>query len=397
MAESNKIVLGYAREANLGVNPSGTPITTIPWVGGPGIQADKETTRSAQVRTDAQLADIKEVGQAGRADFNFELEADTYDDFLRSLIRADADWSTAVSVSGATDIAAAATGNKYTSTTTDFTAVNITAGQWIYVTGFTEAANNGWKRVSAVTDANNLAIDTAQSLTTEAAGDSITMAGQQITNGSTLHSYVLQQQYADLTNRWHRLTGARAVSASLVMPPSGIIQLSLGFAGLTKSQQSAHAGNGSANAAASKTVASEVDGFEAVYIDGAAISYDVFELGLDINLAARPRKPLGSKANTRINVGGVDVRGNIRFELDDDSWAYEAQFLAHTKFKLAFSVDMGSNERYLIELPGVQYTEAPTDIGGIDQDTDIAFSFGAEPGGSFGASSDEKTIIINRV
>ena len=122
---------------------------------------------------------------------------------MRSAIRSDSDWSTAVAISGATDISAVATGNKFQSSSTDFTAQNIARGQWIYVSGFTESANNGWFKVTEITDANNLAVSCG-TLTNEGSGDSISIAGSYIWSGSTEHSYTLQQQFTDLTNNTAR-------------------------------------------------------------------------------------------------------------------------------------------------------------------------------------------------
>lgn len=234
MADSNQIQVSYTRESTWGTTPS-SDFEAFPITGG-AMAYGVETVRSQTVRSDAQLADSKRVGISPTANYDFELAAQTYDDFMRSAVRSDADWSTSASVSAATDIAAANSGNVFTSSSTDFTASNIAKGQWIYVSGFTTAGNNGWFKVSTIA-ANSLAV-TGATLTDEAAGDSITMEGSYVWSGSTEHSYSLQQQYQDLTDRYHLMTGARLNAFSLNQTPGGIITASIAFDGKDRVQAS---------------------------------------------------------------------------------------------------------------------------------------------------------------
>ena len=148
MADSNQIQVSYTRESTWGTTPS-NDFEAFPITGG-AMAYGVETVRSQTVRSDAQLADSKRVGISPTANYDFELAARIYDDFMRSAVRSDADWSTSASVSGATDIAAVNSGNVFTSSSTDFTASNIAKGQWIYVSGFTTAGNNGWFKVSTI-------------------------------------------------------------------------------------------------------------------------------------------------------------------------------------------------------------------------------------------------------
>ncbi len=393
MADSNLLQFSFLRESTWGTTPS-SAFQAIP-VTGSSMAHGVESIRSQQKRSDAQLAELKKVGEAPTASFDFELTADAYDDFMRSAVRSDADWSTSASISGATDISAAATGNKFESSSTNFTSSNITKGQWIYVSGFTLAANNGWFKVTTVA-ASALTVSFG-TLSNEAAGDSITIAGSYICSGSTEHSYTLQQQFTDLTDRYHTMTGSRINSFSLSQTPNGIITGSAAFDGKQRAQGSSKAGNGSVTAAASKSVAAEVDGFDEVFIGGSALSIDVMELSLNIAIPNRPAKGLGNTARTRMPQGSPEITGSLMLYLDDDSWTYDTSWQAFTKQSLAFTLNMGSDERYCFELPNIAFTSEPQTSGGLDSDVMLQFGFAAEPAGSFGSSSLEKTIIITRV
>jgi len=391
MADANLFQLSYVREVTWGATPN-SAFTELPIVSG-AMTHGQETVRSATLRDDAQLADSKRVGVAPGANYSFELAARLYDTFMRDAVRASADWSTAVNVAG-TDIAADSSGNQYTSTITDLS-TNVSVGQWIYVAGFTTTGNNGWAKVTAVSTYSMTV--SGITLVDEVAGDAITIKGSQIRNGTPKGSYSLQHNYTDLTNRWHILTGARVNNFTMEQTPGGIIACTMAFDGKQRAQAAAGGGTGVVTDAANEDVVTEVDGFDQVWIDTAAISYDVYKLSLAIGVPAIPRKPLGSLYRGAIGQGALNVTGSIEFLLDDNTWAYDTKWQAFTKFMLAFSLDMQGGDRYHFELPQVAFTEEPGNIPGNDQDIILSFGFNAEPGGAFGSPAAEKTIQICRV
>jgi len=392
MADSNKQQLAYLRESAWGTTPT-SAMTIVPWVSG-SMAAGIETIRSNSLRSDAQLADSIQVGESPTGSFDFEFTADTYDDFLRSAIRSDADWSTAVNFSGSgTTTATGITGTGIES--------NASKGQWVYVAGFSTAGNNGWKKITAVAS-DTLTVSPAPAAASESG--TITVKGSYIQNGSTLHSYTFSQRFTDLTNKYHSLTGARLNSATLAATPNGIITLNVGFDGKDISQGTAWAG-GSASDATVKDVASEVTAYDAVFISAdtgtatayAAVSEDVLESTIGVSVANRPQKGLGSITRTGMQQNSVDATGSIQFYVNDNTWTYEGYLYGFTKFGLAQALNMGSDERYLIEFPKVAFTGEPGNNAGINTDLVYAFDFAAEPGGSYGSGSTEQTIVISRI
>ena len=396
MADSNQVQVSTTRETTWGTTPS-NDFLAMPITSG-SMAYGLESVRSQTVRSDAQLSDSKRVGITPTASFDFELTAQTYDDFMRSAIRSDADWSTASNVSGATDIGASSTGspveNKFTSTSTNFNTKNIAVGQWIYVSGFTNAANNGWFKVLSVS-ATGIVINSS-TLVTEASGDTINIIGQYVFGGSTEHSYSIQQQYQDLSNKYHLMTGARINSFSLSQTPNGIITGSLGFDGKNRAQTSSKAGSGNVTAAASEDVSSEVSGFGSLWINNSVVSYDIMELSLNVAIPNRPAKGLGSLERTRMPQGSPEITGTMSVYLDGTTWSLDTAFEAFTKQMMAFSLDMQNNDRYLFNLPQIVFTSEPATNPGLDGDIMLTFDFAAEPGGTHGTGGDEKTIVISR-
>jgi hypothetical protein len=78
-----------------------------------------------------------------------------------------------------TDISAAASDDSFNSTTTDLS--GLLAGNWIKVSGFTETANNGWHQLAS--DSTSTKIVTNSILTTESAGDAVSMQGYEHGSG----------------------------------------------------------------------------------------------------------------------------------------------------------------------------------------------------------------------
>lgn len=394
MAEANRFQLSCVRESTAGTTPS-SALTEVLIVDG-GQPLSPNTVRSATLRDDAQLADSKKVGEAPRASYNFELAAASYyDEWMRGAVRSDADWTTQAAVAGSSNISAEASGNRYTSGVVDLTnGGKIVKGMWIYVAGFSTAANNGWKKVTAAASG---ALTVSGGVLANESNKSATMKGSYLLNGTTKHSYSLQQWYADLTNHGHKLLGARLNQFGLQQQPNGIIRGSVAFDGMTAAQIAAKIGNGSVTDAAAKDVRTEVDGFDGLWYDYTAVTADIMGLGFQVATPNRPGKPLGQSNFTRIEQGALNASGSLSFYMEDGTWAKDTDFRAFTKFSLAFALDMGGGDRYLFEFPQVAFTEEPQQIRGVDTDIMFEFSWQGEPGGSFTGSSLEKTICVCRV
>lgn len=393
MSDSNRVEYSAIREVDLGTTPN-SALQEYKTTGG-AMPHGQDTVRSATLRSDAQQADSKRVGITPSANQPFELAAGMYyDEFMRGSIRSDNDWTTEAAVAGTLNISANASGNTYTSGAVDLTDGGlITKGVWIYVAGFVTAGNNGWKKV---TSAASGTLVVAQTLTDEG-NKSATMKVAWMTNGVEKASYSLQEYYLDLTNKGRSEVGARINTFSLSQTPSGIITGAIAFDGIQRAAITSRIGDGSVTAAPAKDVRTEVDGFETVWIDNVALTTDV--MGLDLNIATPTRrgKPLGSLPSTRIGLGAVDVTGSISMYLEDNTWTYDGSYEGFTPFSLAFSLDMGGGDRYIIELPQAHFSNEPASNPGQDSDIMLDFDFDAESGGSFGLGNLERTIFIGRV
>lgn len=86
MSDSNAVALRYVPEATYGVTPTdSSDWQALRWTS-ETFTATPETTRSAEVRTDRGISDLPKVNTTVSGGFNFELSANTYDDFFEAAL-----------------------------------------------------------------------------------------------------------------------------------------------------------------------------------------------------------------------------------------------------------------------------------------------------------------------
>lgn len=90
MADSSQVELAYALESTFGEVPTGA-FTKVRHTGG-SFGADTQTTRSDEVRSDAQRGQTVRTGWEPSAEVNMELSAQTFDDFIEAVLRDE--WQT---------------------------------------------------------------------------------------------------------------------------------------------------------------------------------------------------------------------------------------------------------------------------------------------------------------
>ena len=118
---------------------------------------------------------------------------------------------------------------------------------------------------------------------------------------------------------------------------------------------------------------------------------------MDISIPNRPAKGLGNSQRTRMPQGSPEVTGSFSVYMEDSTWGLDTAWEAFTKQGLAFSLDLQNSDRYLIEFPQCAFTNEAGDNPGLDGDVMLGLDFAAEPGGSHGGSTLEKTVVITRV
>ncbi len=366
----------------------------LPITGG-SMSESPDTVRSSQLRSDAQMADMKRTGVEPAAAFDFEMQADNMDNILRAALRNSPanTWSN-VAITAST-ISATASDKSLNDSGSGFS-TSIPKGSWIYVSGFTgDTSNNGWKQVSKTTAPTAAKIIVEQTLVDDSAGEAVTITSSEIRNGSDLTSFTLQMANLDVTDAYRLITGARITDFGLNISSQSIITGNVGFSGKRMTRPTSASGAGSVTTAADTDVMSEVTAFDGFWIGGSEITtYEMVSASLNIATTARPQTGLGNLQKVGMNLGPIDVTGSVEFYLESANYAtLQDYLLGFTSFEFAFALSDGTN-RYFFHMPQVKLTSEPGTVGGIDTDMMLSFDFAADPADIGGVT---KTIQVSRV
>jgi hypothetical protein len=321
------------------------------------------TITSNEIRSDRQISDLIQTDAEPGGDINFELSYGTYDAFLAAVLMASA-WSTTVAVA-ASDISAASSDNSFNTVGEDFTAENISVGQWLKVAGFTTAANNGFFKVVSV--AEGKLVVSGGTLVDEIAGDAITMSGSMIRNGSTKTSFVLEKKFADI-GKYLAFTGMLPATLALNLAASEILTGTIGFQGKTANAMGdASVGTGAANAATTTDVMNAVTNVATIRENGAALSGTYarsLAISLDNNL--RGKKAISALGNVGISAGQCNVTGSLEVYFEDETMYNK--YLNNTASSIDFRVVDAAGNAYIVTLPKVKFSSGDPQTPGNNED-----------------------------
>ena len=377
MSDTSRVQLAYVAESSFGVQVTGSNLQILR-ITGESLKQDVASSQSNEIRSDRQIASIRRSRITASGGINFELSYGTYDALLAAALL-DSAWGSPVTVCSSATVSAAASGNKFTGT---FTAP--TAGEWIKVSGFTNAANNGYFKVvagstSEITVSGGTLVNEAS-----ATGISITQGGS-IVNGTSLSTFNLERTYSDLSSELSLFLGMAINGLSLNVPVEGEVTGGLEFLGSSESSETASGGTG--YDAATQTEHMTALDVQNLLENQAAMSIRAFSLSLNNNL--RQRAIVGSSGVLSIGTGRCIVSGTL--EAYYASKTIYDKYLNGTATALAVSLQDPAGNGYVIDLPAVKYTAGQRVAGGPDDDVMVPLSWSAHA-----HATEDVTIRIAR-
>jgi hypothetical protein len=368
--ESNDVEVSYGKETAWGTKPA-VAFTAVRYTS-ESFGGSKSRSRPGEIRTDFQAAPAVTTQETATAGMNFALSAGTYDDFLAGLCGND--WSTTLAVGG-TDVAGTATGYS-TVTASKFTPVSV--GQWIRVAGFSNAANNGYKRVTGVTGTT---ITTAQAGAIEAAGPTVTIAGSRLTNGTAFQSFHVQKKLASALFLVY--PGTFWTSGSVSAATGQFMTGSLTGVSQVESKATTTQSTGAVVAAPVGRVNDTVSGFLGLEVNNTAITSVVDQITVNINRdGAQAQYGLGSSLAQGMLRGTVTVTGSVRvyFKTFTEYDLYKSEAYTSVSYRTVDSVGAG----YQITLPSATLMNPRITAGGPGQSVMAEFDLEGNPSPTLG-------------
>lgn len=385
-ASSNQTALRFIKETTFGVTPSSPALQELRYTG-ESINFNITNTTSNEIRSDRMTSDLVQTSADTSGDIQIELSADSYDSFLMAALGA-ADWSTLKTLSPTT-IAAASPANTYT-LAGGVDTTGIAVGQWIKISGMVNAANNGYKQVTAVNTTTDV-ITVAQDLVTESAVAATILVSQYIRNGVTYHSYTIQKDLIDASTRtYFQFKGMRVGSLSLSFATGSILTGSFSFMGLTATVSDSQIAGATIVPATTTEVLNSVGDISNIWFDGEASTASFASLSLDVNGSLRAQDAIGTLGHVGIALGRFAITGSTQIYFENK--ALYDKYLNATEFSYSFAVEDNAGNAFIFTLPRVKFSSASVVSGGLDQDTIMDASFEAIKS----AGADGYMIAIDR-
>jgi hypothetical protein len=356
VASSSMVALSYAEETNWGVTPSG-PLKELRWTG-ESLALTTTNEVSAEVRADRQVPDVVRTGVDIQGDINIELSFGAFDDLLEGALMSN--WSAPLAITG-TNISADASDNSINSASGGL--AGIIPGQWIELSGFTNAGNNGYFQATSVTA--NKVIVSGGTLVTEAAGATVGVGGSSLRNGVDPKSYTIEKAFTDI-GEYVAFTGMRVASLNLTAETGAMITGAFSFQGKIAAATGSTVGTGPVVAAPGSQVFNTVDHIQGLRIGGQAVAFDVSSHNFTIDNTLRAQKAQGSLGNIGIGLGTLNVTGAVSAYFTSRT-LYEKHLNWETS-SFSFRIVDGAGNGYVFTFPALKFTDGNPVAGGKDQD-----------------------------
>lgn len=365
--DTSDIVLSYGEESVWGTLPA-VQFDAVRLTG-ESLSESKQRARPNEIKPDGVVshAITTQVGVEGA--FNFALSAGTFDDFVAATLNST---FSAPETITQTDFVAAAAGGTITTTAGDFS--GLVADQWVSVTGFAEAGNNGYFKVVSAT--STVLTVTPNTLVDETPGTSCTVKGSTLVNGTTVRTFFMQKELA--SNLFLTYAGVYPSSMQLNASVGGFAEGSFNVMAKNEAKATTDSSTGAANAAPSGRVIDTVSGVATLLVNGAALSAPAQSVQLNITKqGARSQYAIGSADAQGIGRGTIDVSGSISL--------YFADFTNYDLYKNETDVEINIGLRdntgngYVFTLPAATLMNPSIVAGGPDSDVMAEFQLEGNP------------------
>lgn len=362
MSDANRVNLALIEESTYGVTPSGPPTLQNIRFSNESLGGANETIESDEIESDRQTSDINRVDVSAGGEINGRISYGNWDALIEACLQS-ADWSTVVTQTG-TVYSMAAADNSLNRSSGSFISDGYVAKQWIRVSGFATAANNGLFKIVSVA-ATKLVLSHGGSVVNESAGPSVEIEmGAQVVNGVTFRSFSIEKAFTDLASTFEVYTGMVPGTCKIGVTTKQMLSMGFGFVGARAAEATATVGDGSNTAAPTTKVMNAVDNVLAVLEGGS--SQGVTGLNIDINNNLGARSQVGTLGAVGIRSGNFQVSGGLTAYLASN--ALIAKFLNFTDASLAFKLQDAAGNQYVIDLPSIKYSDGKRVAGGKNQD-----------------------------
>lgn len=386
IADTSDSRLAFIAESAWGTTPATPAFQKVRYTGENFMHA-KATVVSNEIRSDAEVADLVQVGVSGDGGFDFEL---SYGSEFNTLIE-HALRTSGVQVSTGTFTGDVGTTSTFTRAAGNFLVDGFRAGQSITTTGYTAGANNGTFTIASVAaDGLTITIVETTLVVESGAGDeNIDVAGTTLYKGGIEKKSTSFEKFLEggATDTYQTFTGGRINNFNLDFSTNEIVTGRFDIVG-----KEGEALRTAILSGATYLEPNANDIFNAVQgavltVNGVTGTIYLTNLSMALTNNAAPRNAIGNLPAIDVRYGRREITGNITAYFDPADGGKELYdaFVSHGAGALRWSVDDGTNS-YTFHLPKVKFATGSTNIGGNNEDVLVEATYQALVDTTFGTS-----------
>jgi hypothetical protein len=356
MSNADNVTIRYAEESTFGTAPGGT-YNELRYTG-ESLTADTESIASQEIRSDRQTVGVQRSNIGASGGFDVEVTHESQDAFWLAALQ-----DSAFSTPGAdvtSTIAVAAAGQTYTQASA-FSGFAV--GDWILATNFTNAANNGIKKVTAASS-DSITVVGAVALVDEAGGgtENIEQAAVAV-NGTSQTSFTFEKEYTDLSNVFELVTGCTIAGFSLQAEAGALVTASFSVLGQAGSSDTSSDASGTTSANTNLAMNGIESGSGLLEADASA---GVMSMSLTVDNELRARNVIGTLGAESVGAGKFRCTGSLRAYFED--LTQKDKYLAYTTSSIALIVTDGSSNYLVLDVPSIKFTANRTVVQGESSD-----------------------------
>lgn len=386
--ESNDAVISYAVESAWGTTPS-VQFQAIRF-NSETLAGTKSRSAPAEINPTGEASSNVTQSESAAGAINFSLSYGTFDDLMSCALGGE--WSTTVALAGVSgDIALTNVSDTVADlvSTTSAKFANISAGQFIRLLGFTNAANNAIYKVATVTDSTHLILTSYAATVTETpSGTAAKVRAAMLRNGPAFKSLSLEKAMSSAM--FLEYTGLAVTGMSL----SGSVgQFFTGsFTCVAKSEVSAtsSASDGAVLAAPTGRVHDTVAGVGAVLINDVAADAVVDTISFSMTkTGAAAQYGIGSSAAQGMTRGTLTATGTLKMYFK--SFTDYALFKSEAQQPISLITKDAAGNAYVITFRSAAIMNPNATVGGPNQPIMGSFTLEGNPASGGG------TVQIDRL
>jgi hypothetical protein len=358
LASGSRVSLSYQEETVRGV-PEATPDMIELRTTGRAINLQKNTIKSAEVRSDRQNASLRHgfnqvVGSPG-----FELSVGAYDDFIQAAMSGT--WAAVATAASQTiTVAATTTTATLTRTAGSYITDGFEVGMIVTASGLALSGNDQDSRITALTATIMTveAVDGTTNYTNESgAGDeAVSATGEVCKIGATLRTFTIERAFDDVA-QYQVFNGCAINQWSVNVQPEQMIAGSFDILGMSADSMAQTARDASVTPA---TTNDPLAAFEGQLSEGGAESTVVTGMNFTLNNNRSLQAVVGSKFSPDVFEGIAMITGEATVFFEDETLFNK--FVNETISTLTVQFDdLNGTDFIVIGFPAVKYTGGDMD------------------------------------